>query len=128
VIAFPVSVFSELWSKELKANGAYRSISMSESIEDKYENIDEVSNGEVTPPKFISAVLDRSDLNISNTNILLDHDNDSNDSLIFKARDEPNAEYKIGMSDVQAIRHYMSVIDDAQGKIQGLLQNMDIAE
>ena len=98
------------------------------SIEDKYESIEEVSNGEVTPPKFISAVVDRSDLNISNTGILLDNDNDSNDSLIFKPRDEPKAEYNVSMSDAQAIRHYMSVIDDAQDKIRGFLQNMDIPE
>jgi hypothetical protein len=59
----------------------------------------------------------------------VDHDNHASDSLIFKPEGvEPAGEEKLDMSDAQAIRHYMSIIDDAQGKIRDLLQRMDIPE
>ena len=126
VIAFPVSVFSELWSKELKidSGGSYRSIT--DSLDDDQLENEEALAGLVTPPKFISARVDKSQFERSS---FVDHANSSSDSIIFKLEEvEPKAEDQLGMSDAQAIRHYMSVIDDAQGKIRELLQRMDIPE
>jgi hypothetical protein len=132
VIAFPVSVFSELWSKELKANGAYRSVDDISTREDDFENMnhslgqdDDDDDDRVVPPKIISAVVDRSDM--EDDNHFVPRDDASVHSIVFQPEGSLpfSPEVKMEMTNVQAIRHYMSVIDDAQQKIQSLLEKID---
>ena len=96
VIAFPVSVFSDLWSKELKA-GAYRSRTDSTDVDEEYENFEEESAG--TPGLF---------------------------GISFKPDETLNSDDTMTTSDViQAIRHYLAVIDDAKDKIRNILEKIE---
>lgn len=115
VIAFPVSVFSELWSKELKAVGAFESVK--ESIKENIRAID----GE-TPPKVISARVDKRSIGIKGGNFI---DNELSFSPETKPDGTLNSNDLMSMSDVQAVRHYMSVIDDAQSKIRIFLEKIE---
>jgi hypothetical protein len=115
VIAFPVSVFSELWSKELKAVGAFESVK--ESIKENIRAID----GE-TPPKVISARVDKRSIGIKGGNFI---DNELSFSPETKPDGTLNSNELMSMSDVQAVRHYMSVIDDAQSKIRIFLEKIE---
>lgn len=126
VIAFPVSVFSELWSKELKAVGAFESVK--ESIEEEFERLRAVASaGDTakTPPKVISARMDRRAMAVDQSDL---YDNDSSDSMVFKSNGALGGNEPISMSDVQAVRHYMSTIDDAQNKIKTLLERIESKE
>ena len=122
VIAFPVSVFSELWSKELKAVGAFQSIA-ADSIEDEYDN--KLKKDSVVydnaPPKYISARVDRTTA-LDTSSYLID--NESSDSFVFNSN-KLRKDDVMSMSDVEAIRRYMSVIDDAQGNIRKLLEKIE---
>jgi hypothetical protein len=124
VIAFPVSVFSELWSKELKANGAYRSIANNSTQKDFDEMED--SFDERAPPKYISAVFDKSHINEDKD---VKNDDTSTGSLVFQPHNSPSrSDAKTDMTSAQAIRHYMAVIDDAQQKIRNILEKLEDPE
>lgn len=126
VIAFPVSVFSELWSKELKANGAYRSITEN-STRDDFDDMDDDSIGkERAPPKVISAIVDTSGMKDDHS---ASKESASFHSLVLKPEVEPFRfdDGHLDVASIQAIRHYMSVIDDAQQKIQSLLEKIEVS-
>lgn len=133
VIAFPVSVFSELWSKELEAHGAYRSPDDDDdddisTRDEDFENVHHSLEHDMDPPKIISAVVDTSQ--IEDYGHSVSHEEPSVHSIVFKPRDDPpfSPQVEMDMTNLQAIRHYMSVIDDAQQKIKTLLEKIDATE
>jgi hypothetical protein len=148
VIAFPVSVFSELWSKELKAVGAFRSVGGSKK---------ESSEKARTPPKVISAKLKRRksgyrannfaqmralsnpDFNTINDTPVVkiasideemkENDSDGGENESNSSLDKNTEALKIDealtMTDIEAIRHHLAVVDEAQSKIRMLLQKIE---
>ncbi len=117
VIAFPVSVFSELWSKELKAVGAFESVKGSIIEKSVPEN-----DGK-TPPKVIAA---RVKTKLSETKEQHVFDNEARFSSTIIPNGFPRTNNVVmNLSDVQAIKKYISVIDDAQSKIKMLLEKIE---
>lgn len=98
VVAFPVSIFAELWRNQLKALNVIHSDGGSQGTFEELTVMDEIY------PNEISAKIETS----SNDHKLEDDDACSN-------HDDP----------IEDIYRYMSIIDDAQQKIRMTLKNIE---
>ncbi len=118
LIAFPVSVFSDMWQKELKFLGAYESLADSSKASGQF-NFFGSKKGTASPPKIIStpsnAVFHASRQDVD----------ESGHSLMFFRNSNMSTDGSVPLDDFQAIRHYMRVIEEAQQKINEIMDKME---
>lgn len=112
VIAFPVSIFSELWRDELKDIGVLKSVDGSQALShDENEQLDEAG----TLPKFIAANFNND--SVISPQLLQESIRSNNEKSL---RDDV-----LSSNDVRNIQYYMSVIDEAQQNMRLLLKNIE---
>ena len=112
VIAFPVSIFSELWRDELRDIGVLKSIDGSQAS--MHEDDGHLDETEILP-KFIRADLENDSV-IPQT-LLQESIRSTNERSL---RDDV-----ISSNDIQAIQYYINVIDEAQKNMKQLLKNIE---
>mmetsp|Transcript_23831 Transcript_23831/g.35572 ORF Transcript_23831/g.35572 Transcript_23831/m.35572 type:complete len:244 (-) Transcript_23831:320-1051(-) len=132
VIAFPVSVFSDLWQKELKESGALEILDdISENGEPSEKNMTEGSNEVDDQPRFveISKKTKKSPMSTLGfpdpvREILSRPSTDKLDE-----EQEPSGEIiQLKQKDVEEIHHQMRLINESQQKILDLLKSSTVVQ
>ena len=120
--ALPVSIFSELWQRELKQLNAYTSVtSASASTEGHSVYNSNESRSDTTPPKIISTLTPV----VENNN---KRNSDSSQPSIGTNEENKRSEsgsIRVPRDDLLAIRCYMETIEDAQTKLKEILDKME---
>jgi len=120
--ALPVSIFSELWQRELKQLNAYTSVtSASASTEGHSVYNSNESRSDTTPPKIISTLTPV----VENNN---KRNSDSSQPSIGTNEENKRSEsesIRVPRDDLLAIRCYMETIEDAQTKLKEILNKME---
>ena len=111
VVAFPVSIFSELWRDELKDIGVLKSVDGSQVSNEDNDDMGEAE----TLPKFIAADFNNSPFILQKA---IQESIRSNNEALPK-------EDTLSAKDIRTIEHYMSVIDEAQQNMRLLLKNIE---
>jgi hypothetical protein len=112
VIAFPVSIFSELWRDELRDIGVLKSIDGSQAS--MHEDDGHLDESEILP-KFIRADLNND--SVIPKNLLQESIRSTNESSLRADA--------ISSNDIRAIQCYINVIDEAQKNMKQLLKNIE---
>jgi hypothetical protein len=132
VIAFPVSVFSDLWHKELERRGALSRLTGPYSQDEDDSTIDEDRSREAPVP-FISghfdvneskrdgrAFEDDDDLSVGSSVL-----GSSHSSRSHGINSDPEILIQLPQKDVAAVHKYMKTIDKSQREIRNILAKLE---
>ena len=122
--ALPVSIFSDLWQRELKQLNAFTSVTGASSSTEGHSvyNSDESSRTDTTPPKIISTLTPLVEKHLKKNS-----DDSSQPSI--RTNEENNlsesGSIRVSRDDLLAIRSYMETIEDAQTKLNEILNRIE---
>lgn len=119
VIAFPVSVFSDLWSNELKRSGMDYEEMLVEDDDDEGESEAEQKNGVTRSIRFSDEVVVSEQTGISSIR-LTERTDPSLTPTIFENR------VVLEEVDVVALTKHLRIVEKSQERIRGILTKYDI--
>jgi hypothetical protein len=135
VIAFPVGVFSDLWSQELKKRGVYYDVDSEEEEEDSQESKespvdklgDSQANGQTELPPSERSGMPLSDRNSTTlsqrSGMKL---SDRNRMTLSPTIPEHENQVTLTAQDVATLTKHMRIMEKSQERIRGILAKYDI--